>query len=287
MPQWTRVFLWTGPLLLLLLTAIAGYAYSQIRYLSLPIPQALALFTVVLPIITGISTQGVSGLIQRSSKSEQYQLTIPLLAVLGFQLMYETIIATLALTKIIPPSALSCDLNSKWQSLFQTKNIRAISAIQDSLQCCGFNSVKDRSFPFGQPSTCAKDYGRSQSCAGKWRRAEQVNAGLLLLVAVVVFMLKLGSVLTLLTSASWTHSRSRPSFKRIGDSSGDNEEEEHNSSTARLLESGDVAEPYRDDPEATGAASNGNEDHSPAVLPSALGEARNEWADDEQSGRNS
>jgi hypothetical protein len=41
-----------------------------------------------------------------------------------------------------------------------------------------------------------------------------------------------------------------------------------------------VAEPYRDDPEASERM--GNEDHGPIVQPSALGETFNEWADDEQ-----
>jgi len=167
-----------------------SYAYSQIRYLSLPIPQALALFTVVLPLITGISTQGVYGLIQRASKKEQYQLTIPLIAVIGFQLMYETIIATLALAHIVPPSSLNCHLDSRWTRLYRLHDGRAIRTIQDSFECCGLNSVADRAFPFGSPSTCAAVYDRTKNCFGKWRQAEQINAGLLLLVAVIVFILK-------------------------------------------------------------------------------------------------
>jgi hypothetical protein len=67
---------------------------------------------------------------------------------------------------------------------------RAIRTIQDTFECCGLNSVVDRAFPFGQPSTCAITYGRSNSCFGEWRKAEQINAGLLFLVAVIVFVLK-------------------------------------------------------------------------------------------------
>jgi hypothetical protein len=48
----------------------------------------------------------------------------------------------------------------------------------------------------------------------------------------------------------------------------------------RLIEGASVAEPYRDDPEASERM--GNEDHGPIVQPSALGETFNEWADDEQ-----
>lgn len=166
------------------------YTYSQIRYLSLPIPQALALFTVVLPLITGFSTQGVTALIHRSSKNEQSQLTLPLMAVIGFQLMYETVVATLALTHLLPPDSLICGLDTRWQKLYGLKDKDAVRAIQDAFKCCGFRTPVDRAFPWGNPSQCPKDFGYQGSCLGPWRQAEQKYAGLLLLVAVVVFVLK-------------------------------------------------------------------------------------------------
>jgi hypothetical protein len=147
---------------------------------------------VVLPLITFISTQGVYGVVQRSSRKENYQLTIPLIAVIGFQLVYETIIATLAMTYTLPPSALRCGLNEKWQLLYSQKNEKAIRAIQDSLNCCGLNSLVDRAFPFphGANSQCASIFGRDKSCFGEWRKAEQTNAGLFFLVALIVFIIK-------------------------------------------------------------------------------------------------
>ncbi|EHK96448.1 hypothetical protein M7I_7842 [Glarea lozoyensis 74030] len=139
-----RFFLIGGPLVLVLLTAVAGYAYSQIRYLGLPIPDALALFTVVLPIITGISMQGIYGLIQRASKTEPFQLTLPLVAVLGFQLFYETVVGTLALTYIVPPTSLLCGLDDMWARLYVANNGRAVKRIQDTFDCCGLRTIKDR-----------------------------------------------------------------------------------------------------------------------------------------------
>jgi hypothetical protein len=62
--------------------------------------------------------------------------------------------------------------------------------IQDSFKCCGFRTLKDRGFPFGDPSQCAEVFGYKKSCLGSWRKAEQIQAGLLLLVAVVVFVVK-------------------------------------------------------------------------------------------------
>lgn len=134
--------------------------------------------------------QGVYGLIQRASRTEQYQLTIPLVAVIGFQLIYETIVATLALTYMIPPSTLHCGLEERWKGLFVSKDESAIKTIQDAFNCCGFNSVVDRAFPFGNPSPCSKIFKRTSSCFGPMRKAEQTQAGLLLLVAIMVFVVK-------------------------------------------------------------------------------------------------
>lgn len=150
----------------------------------------MGLFALVLPLITGVSTQGARNLIHRS-RHEQYQLTLPLIAVIGFQLIYETIIATLALTNILPPESLRCDLTSKWQELFVTKDSRAIQVIQDKFDCCGLNSMKDRAWPFNAPTSCISSYpDRHRSCFGPWQQAHQINAGLLLLVALIVFALK-------------------------------------------------------------------------------------------------
>lgn len=167
-----------------------SYAYSQIRFLYLPIPQALGLFTVVLPLITGISTQGVHTLTRRSSSNRNYQLTIPLFALIGFLLIYDTIIVTLSLTYVLPPSSLICGLKDRWQDLYGHKNKDAIKTIQDAYNCCGFLTVKDRAWPFGNPSVCGETFGRSNSCMKAWRKAEQTNAGLFALVTVVVFIIK-------------------------------------------------------------------------------------------------
>lgn len=150
----------------------------------------------VLPLITGISSQGIHGLIQRSLGNEQYHLTLPLIAVIGFQLIYETVIATLALTFLLPPNALTCSLQTRWRKLYMEKNGRAIRDIQDAFDCCGFFSVKDQAYPFpGQrPSECSVVFRRSKSCFGPWRKAEQINAGLILFVAVGVFVIKVCQV---------------------------------------------------------------------------------------------
>ncbi|KAE9370577.1 hypothetical protein N431DRAFT_509801, partial [Stipitochalara longipes BDJ] len=255
--------------LLLLLTGVAGFAYSQIKFLSLPIPQALALFTVVLPLLTGFSTQVVYSLIQRSSKHEQNQLTLPLIAVIGFQLIYETVVATLALTHIIPPDALVCRLGDRWMKLVHANDGDAIRAIQDSFKCCGFRTTKDNAFPWGQPSPCAEVFGYTKSCLKAWRKAEQINA-----------------VIALLSSSSWTHSRWVRPFGRFRSGAVEEPEGDDNRATMRrLIEEGIGAEGYHDEPSEGSPtraleASSENHEESSRVLPSALLEGGNEWRDD-------
>ncbi len=104
--------------------------------------------------------------------------------------MYETVVGTLALTHIVPPDALVCNLEKRWRKLAAAEDGDAIRAIQDSFKCCGFRTLRDFAFPWGQPSNCPEVFKYTKSCMKDWRKAEQINAGLLLLVAVIVFILK-------------------------------------------------------------------------------------------------
>lgn len=74
------------------------------------------------------------------------------------------------------------------------KDGAAIKRIQNRFDCCGFNSLKDRAWPFPDKEVgvgeCQKRYDRTQSCAGPWRQAEQINAGLLFTIAAVIFVIK-------------------------------------------------------------------------------------------------
>ncbi|KAG9241487.1 tetraspanin Tsp3 [Calycina marina] len=263
----SKVMPWLIPLLLIALTGVAGYAYSQIRYLSLPIPAALGLFTVILPLITGVSAQGANTIIKRAAKEEQYQLTIPLIAILGFQLIYETVVATLALTYILPPSSLNCGLGDGWQQMWVSRNEKAVKDIQNAFECCGLWTVKDRAWPFSRnaASTCAETFGRTRSCAGDWRKAEQMTAGLFLLVAAVVFCINVLTLISLLTSSSrWAGWPTRLDDESASDT---------RRSTRRFIEAGDAEESYQDEPDASA-----NQDRGPIVAPSLLqNDSDNAW----------
>ena len=108
--------------------------------------------------------------------------------------IYDTAIATLALTHMVPPASLTCPLERQWELLFSRKNVGVIRRIQERHQCCGLRNKHDRAWPFPDKrhtvNACAETFNREQGCLGEWRKDVQITAGLLLLVAVVVFLLK-------------------------------------------------------------------------------------------------
>lgn len=169
----------------------------RIKAFSLPISAVTATATIILPVITGVSLHGAQRLsIRANGPSTRAKKSFSWSTILVFVLLiiYETAIATLALTHMAPPGELICGLERRWGALFSTKNPDAIRTIQEQFQCCGFRNVQDRAWPFPDRShtarACVEALGRNTSCLGAWRRMQQVTGGLILLVAVVTFLLK-------------------------------------------------------------------------------------------------
>ena len=168
--------------------------------LMLPISKYTTSAAMVLPIVTGVflgslqaqyghrtTTQGTG-----TRVSSQFYLLMGVVVV-----VYDTVIATLALTNMTPPGALRCPLEDRWTALFRSRNSQAIRTIQDRHECCGFNTVQRMAWPFPDAShttkACVEAFGRTQACAGGWRQDLQITAGLILLVALVSFLLKASS----------------------------------------------------------------------------------------------
>ena len=96
------------------------------------------------------------------------------------------VLATLLFQGVIHTQALDCSLENRWMARFRAHDGSRIRMIQDTLNCCGFNSVRDRAFPFGQPSTCPETYGRTVACRDAFRGSMQLNSGLDLMVVLTV-----------------------------------------------------------------------------------------------------
>ena len=120
------------------------------------------------------------------------------MVVLILLVIYDTAIATLALSHMVPPASLICPLERQWELLFSSKNVEVIRRIQDRHKCCGLRNKHDKAWPFPDKrhtvNACTETFNRERGCLGEWRKDTQITAGLLLLVAVVVFLLKVSQM---------------------------------------------------------------------------------------------
>ncbi|KAL8924199.1 MAG: hypothetical protein Q9208_004163 [Pyrenodesmia sp. 3 TL-2023] len=135
--------------ILIALAIIAAVSLSQIHHLSLPIPTGTPVAAIILPLLTGISIQATQSLLVRptttSSLSIRQQASSSpapwlLPATFLFLTIYETVLATLSLTHLLPSSVLTCQLSERWLGLWRAHDGNAIRRIQDAHQCCGFNT---------------------------------------------------------------------------------------------------------------------------------------------------
>ena len=76
--------------------------------------------------------------------------------------------------------------------MFRAKDAARVQAIQDALACCGFVNARDMAFPFPDrrhgADACEVRFERFVGCLEPWRRQERLVSGLMLGVAVGVFV---------------------------------------------------------------------------------------------------
>jgi len=267
------------------LTALAGYSLYQTRALSLPISTIFAFAATLLPLVTFISTQLIQPLLRDQATISRNALSIILMSI--FPLIYETIIATLSITYMFP----GCSLEDKWKQLYSNRDANAIRSIQDRFDCCGFNSVNDRAwpFPYGRPEDghgsdqCKRTYGRARSCRGPWQQQEKINASLFFTVAIFIFVIKALVVIVRLrarSSSGWFSSFWVPFTSRRRD---------NYSGVQNYIEDGEqgqAVEPYIDDTDGGGGETNAaNANHTRfTVQPSGLiSDGSERWREDVHS----
>lgn len=183
---------------LVFLTGVASYALHLIRFYSLPIPTFLGALTVGLPAIAGLSLESAIQFRRQSSQiastKHRLQRGHYVTVAVCILLILETAVATLSGTYIAPIAGLACGLDNEWLRLFRAKDGTRIQRIQDSLDCCGLHSVKDKAYPFPSSDvsvkSCSTRYGRNASCFDGWRREERKAASVILAVTVVVALWK-------------------------------------------------------------------------------------------------
>jgi hypothetical protein len=168
-------------------------AHFHSKWLSLPISPVISIIVAILPIIGFLNAYIHPTLLHNARSSSAGRLSQLLPFVLQtIQALAATILATILLERAVPSQTLDCLLENQWERRFRAHDAGSIRQVQDSLDCCGFNSVKDRAFPFAHngPSTCAETFGRSLPCRGPWRAAMQGTSGAEFTVAIVVGLMQ-------------------------------------------------------------------------------------------------
>lgn len=170
-----------------------------------------------------------------------------------------------AATSSSPSPLLRCALETTWKQMYSAHDDAGIRRIQDALDCCGFNSVVDRAWPFPHgagSATCAQSYGRTTACGVPWMQTAQRRAGMDL--AVVLFVALFQAVTFLVKE--WPTS----SFGHRSHNGADQQ------SVRRPLLEGRVAEAYVDDVDEASNDANGHPDNNgPRLEPSGL---QNDWS---------
>ncbi|KZL83573.1 tetraspanin tsp3 [Colletotrichum incanum] len=187
----------------LLTTAIIVHVSST--NLVLPISPFLSLLPVLLPILGTINAFYYPRLLFNASHSparaEQLFPTI----IQTLQGILTTALAVLFLQSALPGDDLNCALSTSWQRMFSSKDESSIRRIQDSLDCCGLNSVKDRAWPFTGNVQCAERFSRDTPCVGPWREATVTNSAIDLGIVLAVGVLQVLTLLFMQSASNWRH----------------------------------------------------------------------------------
>lgn len=174
--------------------ALGAYALHSTHVYSLPIPDVISALTITLPPLAGVALEAVISLNEKLAARGQLQTSRIFQVVIGFFLVFETVLATLAGTHISPPGSLNCALKETWMKLFQKKEMKCIKRIQDAFQCCGFESPRDMAFPLPDKThgadACMVRYERTTACIDPWREEERKVAIMLLVIPLAVFIWK-------------------------------------------------------------------------------------------------
>ncbi|GAB1312840.1 hypothetical protein MFIFM68171_03050 [Madurella fahalii] len=200
------------PLIVLALVGVAIYQHITTSTLSLPIPPALTILAIFLPILSGFTTLTLPRLIRANNLTHNHNPTYnrnrnrnhdqartaggPLLlsAAHIIQFAATAVLAALFAAPLAGGDATAaCLLEGRWTALFRSHAAGPIRAIQDAFACCGLRSTKHMAWPFPRdgvkPEACEEQFGRHQACFGPWqaalRRESGVELGIVLAVGLV------------------------------------------------------------------------------------------------------
>ena len=157
---------------------------------SLPIPLALPILNIavslvspfLVPILRRINSQVKKGIWSFLFSYGRYFTTLVPFVLFILAAVYGT-----------PSDMVSCGMESQWSHMFRRKDDQAIRAIQNGLHCCGYNSLRDRAWPFPSRdvdvTACETTQGYTIRCADVWQRQDSTAATLVALASFLNWIL--------------------------------------------------------------------------------------------------
>ncbi|KAL7809847.1 hypothetical protein V8C44DRAFT_333614 [Trichoderma aethiopicum] len=264
------------------LFGVAAVVHFHSAHLSLPLSPAVTILTVLLPIISLLNSYIYPTLLHSAHHSSNpfHRLSPTILQTL--QGLLTTVLATLLFEDVLPSTTVECLLDNQWMRMFRAHDGESIRLIQDTLNCCGLNTIKDKAFPWpktGQKySACAEMFGRNQACRGPWRAALRSSAGADFGVVVAVGLLQILSLLMTREGTNWWNAWRSINWGR--------RQRIHHSESRPLLEdvtdADEVVERQDESPHPRGYQSlpANDQDNRPRVEPSTIHQERNAWSDE-------
>ncbi|KAL7933473.1 hypothetical protein V8C35DRAFT_56154 [Trichoderma chlorosporum] len=189
------------------LFGVAAVVHFHSAYLSLPVSPAITILTILLPVISFLNSYIYPTLLHsaRNSSHPLHRLSPTILQTL--QALLTTVLATLLFEDVLPSTTTECSMENRWMNLFRAHDGEAIRLIQDTLNCCGLNSVRDRAYPFVKSgTTCVDMYKRDQACRAPWTAALRSSTGADFGVVIAVGLLQILSLLMTREGTNWWNS---------------------------------------------------------------------------------
>ncbi|KAJ5714428.1 uncharacterized protein N7483_011609 [Penicillium malachiteum] len=234
---------WRRPVsFILLVLARLSWSRTVSYYLPIPtwIPAVATIVSPVLGLILGVlSTWVLKSASQRDFEIWGIGIQRVLSALNQLHTILSTILATLALAYLYPEQLSTCNIEQQWQSMFKAKNADAIRTIQDSFQCCGLRSTRDRAWPFKDrthgDNSCELQLGYTRSCLTPWRGQQQTASWMIFAAALLIVALKIGIASWSSRRSSWLNttfsSNESQDYRRITNEETVNTESEANART--------------------------------------------------------
>jgi hypothetical protein len=158
-----------------------SYEHVTASKLALPLSPTLTILTILLAVLSIANAVFLPLFLRPTSASAQKTRQFVAASVNIVQAILTTVLATLLFSTAIPSATRACLLGTTWQNLFSSKDAAAIRRIQDAFECCGFNSLRDRAWPFAEDlrsgPACAERFGRTVACGVPWTATLQRTAG--------------------------------------------------------------------------------------------------------------